>query len=92
MSEGLKEVCREVREDEGDCRLRMRDRNFRRKRCGIRTGREGGQENPNLVDENMGEKAERDGLYADSFILSILKGRGGDVEKWEALWARASAL
>ena len=75
MSEGLKEVCREVREDEGDCRLRMRDRNFRRKRCGMRIGREGGQENPSLVGENIGEKAERDGLYADSFILSRLERR-----------------
>ena len=48
--------------DEGDCRLRTRDRSFRRKRWGIRTGNGGGHEKPSLEGEKMDGKELRGGL------------------------------
>ena len=53
MSDGEKDVWRDANDDEGDCLLRIRDRNFRRNRWGIRTGSDGGQEKSSLETEKV---------------------------------------
>lgn len=41
VSAGETDVAKVAREVDGDCLLRILDRNLRRNRCGMMTGREG---------------------------------------------------
>ena len=72
MSLGLYDVCNADNVDEGDCRLRMRDRSFLRIRWGTTTGIEGGHEKPSL-DREKGDLVKRLGVeYEGSIIIVCL--------------------
>lgn len=76
MSAGEKDVWSDASEDEGDCLLRMRDRNLRRKRCGIRTGSDGGQEKGSFEVVKVFWLSFRDRGYGDFFITEACKATG----------------
>lgn len=73
MSAGEKDVWSDASEDEGDCLLRMRDRNFRRNRCGIRTGSDGGQEKGSFEVVKVFWLSFRNREYGGFFITEAYK-------------------
>ena len=64
---GSTEVCREANDEAGDCRLRILEASFRRRRCGIRRGSVG-LEKEGLIGDILVWRNEGEGTEIASLV------------------------